>query len=89
VTLFGDHTATFKFIEHPFARGTDGTKLSRPRTDDLDPKYAWHYLQTVRLPQTGYDRKTRYLEDIEIPLPPLEDQRLIAAILDKAVYLHY
>jgi type I restriction enzyme, S subunit len=84
VILFGDHTATFKFIDHPFARGADGTKLFRPRDQRLNAKYAWHFLQTVRLPQTGYDRKTKYLEDIEIPLPSLEEQRRIAAILDKA-----
>ena len=84
VILFGDHTAAFKFIDRPFARGADGTKLFRPRTEHLDAKFAWHFLQTVQLPQTGYDRKTKYLESVAIPLPPLEEQRRIAAILDKA-----
>jgi len=84
VILFGDHTAAFKFINRPFARGADGTKLFRPRTEHLDPKFAWHFLQTVHLPQTGYDRKTKYLENVAIPLPPLEEQRRITAILDKA-----
>ena len=84
VILFGDHTATFKFIDRPFARGADGTKLFRPRTEHLDAKFAWHFLQTVQLPQSGYDRKTKYLENVEIPLPPLEEQRRIAATLDKA-----
>jgi len=32
---------------------------------------------------TGYDRKSKYLESLEIPLPPMEEQRRIAAILDK------
>jgi type I restriction enzyme S subunit len=41
-------------------------------------------LQTVQLPQSGYDRKAKYLENVMIPLPPLEEQRRIAAILDKA-----
>ena len=84
VILFGDHTAAFKFINRPFARGADGTKLFRPRTEHLDAKFAWHFLRTVQLPQTGYDRKTKYLENVEIPLPPPEEQRRIAAILDKA-----
>lgn len=82
--LFGDHTAVFKFIDRPFARGADGTKLFKPRRDDLDAKFAWHFLQTIRLPKTGYDRKAKYLEDINIPIPPLQEQRRIAAILDKA-----
>jgi hypothetical protein len=84
VILFGDHTAAFKFINRPFARGADGTKLYRPRTEHLDAKFAWHFLQTVQLPQSGYDRKTKYLENVVIPHPPLEEQRRIAAILDKA-----
>jgi type I restriction enzyme S subunit len=84
VILFGDHTAAFKFIDCPFARGADGTKLFRPRQKYLDTKYAWHFLKTVRLPQSGYDRKSKYLETVSIPLPPLEEQRRIAAILDKA-----
>ena len=87
VILFGDHTAAFKFIDRPFARGADGTKLFRPRTEHLDAKFAWHFLQTVQLPQSGYDRKTKYLENVVIPLPPLEEQRRIAAILDKAASL--
>jgi type I restriction enzyme S subunit len=87
VILFGDHTAVFKFIDYPFARGADGTKLFRPRSDHLDPRYAWHFLQTVKLPQTGYDRKTKYLESISIPLPSLEEQRRIAAILDARKHL--
>jgi type I restriction enzyme S subunit len=84
VILFGDHTAAFKFINRPFARGADGTKLFRPRTQYLDAKFAWHFLQTAKLPETGYDRKTKYLESLRIPLPPLEEQRRIAAILDRA-----
>jgi hypothetical protein len=87
VILFGDHTAAFKFVGRPFARGADGTKLFRPRTQLLDAKFAWHFLQTVKLPDTGYDRKTKYLENLKIPLPPLEEQRRIVAILDKAQHV--
>lgn len=84
VILFGDHTAAFKFIDRPFARGADGTKPFRPRTQQLDAKFAWHFLQRSKLPDTGYDRKAKYLESLKIPLPPLEEQWRIAAILDKA-----
>lgn len=87
VILFGDHTGAFKFIDRPFARGADGTKLFRPRIQRLDTKFAWHFLQTAKLPETGYDRKTKYLESLRIPLPPLEEQRRIAAILDKSYRL--
>jgi type I restriction enzyme S subunit len=87
VILFGDHTAAFKFIDRPFARGADGTKLFRPRDERLYAKFAWHFLKTVQLPHTGYDRKTKYLISIRIPLPPLDEQQRIAAIMDKAMAL--
>ena len=83
VILFGDHTAVFKFINQPFARGADGTKLFRPKRKDLDTKYAWHFLLTAKLPDTGYDRKTKFLKNLIIPIPSNAEQKRITAILDK------
>ncbi len=81
--LFGDHTKTFKFIEKPFALGADGVKVLKQRSD-IDPKFAFHYLNTLTLPDVGYSRHFRFLKRTFFPIPPLEEQRRIAAILDKA-----
>lgn len=81
--LFGDHTKNFKFIEKPFALGADGVKVLKQRSD-IDPKFAFRYLNTLSLPDVGYSRHFRFLKRTFFPLPPLEEQRRIAAILDKA-----
>ena len=82
IVVFGDHTRRFKYIDHPFAVGADGVKLLRPAAD-LDAKFAFHYLQSIRLPDAGYSRHFKFLKDVRIPLPPLPEQRRIASILDQ------
>lgn len=81
--VFGDHTRCVKFVNHPFCMGADGVKVLRPKID-ADLKYLYYYLKQLRLPDAGYDRHFKYLKRTEIVLPPLPEQRRIAAILDKA-----
>jgi type I restriction enzyme S subunit len=83
--LFGDHTKAFKWVENPFVLGADGVKIIEP-LDSLDRRFAFHYLRTVRLPQdAGYSRHFKFLKRTSVPIPPLlDEQRRIAAILDKA-----
>ncbi|MFN6344765.1 MAG: restriction endonuclease subunit S [Cyanobium sp.] len=68
-------------------------KVVRSTSDRIDPRYLHHFFQS-----SGYRRKVsslaaganinnlknEHIDDLEIPLPPLEEQRRIAAILDKA-----
>jgi type I restriction enzyme S subunit len=82
--LFGDHTRIFKFATEPFALGADGVKVLVPRKG-LEPRFAYHYLRTVRLPEdAGYSRHFKFLKEALVPLPPVSEQRRIADILDKA-----
>jgi type I restriction enzyme S subunit len=82
--LFGDHTRIFKWIDQPFALGADGVKVLTTR-DDLLPRFAYHYLRTLRLPDNlGYSRHFKYLKESRIPVPPRPTQQRIADILDKA-----
>jgi len=81
--LFGDHTKVFKFIEEPFALGADGVKVLKQRKN-IDPKFAYHYLNTLTLPDVGYSRHFRFLKRTFFPVPSLEEQRRIAEILDRA-----
>ncbi|QJP98672.1 restriction endonuclease subunit S [Herbaspirillum rubrisubalbicans Os34] len=81
--VFGDHTRCIKYVNFPFCMGADGVKVLRPKID-ADLKYLYYYLQTVRLPDAGYDRHFKYLKRTEIVVPSVPEQRRIAAILDQA-----
>jgi type I restriction enzyme S subunit len=80
LVVFGDHTRTFKFVDFPFVRGADGTQLLRPRPG-IDPRYFFYACRAVNLPSRGYNRHFSVLKEKEIPLPPLDEQRDIAAVL--------
>ena len=81
--IYGDHSRNIKYFENPFAIGADGVKLLEP-TEKIVAKYGYYFLQTVKLPEAGYDRSFKYLKRIQIPVPDLETQNKIVAILDKA-----
>jgi len=54
------------------------------------PIYLYHLLSSMRLPRRGAGQpfiSKGDLQEFKIPLPPLEEQRRIAAILDKAASL--
>ena len=74
--------------------GSTEFHVIRPLPARLDRRYLLHFLRQARILKTGERRMTgsagqrrvpaSFLEALEIPFPPLEEQRRIAAILDKA-----
>ena len=83
--VFGDHTRIFKFIDFPFAMGADGTKVIKLINDKKDNlRYIFYFFNSLNIPNTGYNRHYKYLKDVKIPLPSLETQKKIAAILGAA-----
>ena len=85
VVIFGDHTREVKFVDQPFALGADGVKVLKPIAGVLDEKYLYYVLKQAKLPEdAGYSRHFKFVKRLQIPLPPLEEQKRIAAILDKA-----
>ena len=83
VIIFGDHTKTLKFVDFPFCLGADGTKVLEAK-DGADLKYLFYALHDIHIPEAGYSRHFKYLKAGRIPLPPLEEQKRIAGILDQA-----
>ncbi len=81
--VFGDHTKAFKYVEVDFAIGADGVKLLNPKID-ADKKFLFYYLKQLKLEDAGYSRHFKFLKETYIPLPPLETQKKIAAVLEKA-----
>lgn len=82
--IFGDHTRIIKYVDMPFFLGADGVKLLKSKISDIDYKYLYYFMLTANIPNTGYNRHFKWLKDLKIPLPPLEVQKKIADILDKA-----
>jgi len=67
-----------------------GVAALRPRSG-LHNRYLWHWLSVTRQKLEGKGKGATFKQvtkedvaELEIPLPPLEEQRRIAAILDKA-----
>jgi type I restriction enzyme S subunit len=80
--VFGDHTRLLKYIDFPFALGADGTKLIKPK-DNINPLYFYFHLLRLDIPSRGYSRHYRLLKEKAISLPPLPEQKKIAAVLLK------
>jgi type I restriction enzyme S subunit len=73
--------------EYCLGRGVAGL---RPRSG-LHNRYLWHWLSVTRQKLEGKGKGATFKQvtkedvaELEIPLPPLEEQRRIAAILDKS-----
>lgn len=81
--VFGDHTRIFKFIDEPFCLGADGAKVLEPKVE-LDKKFLFYYLSSLNIESAGYSRHFKFLKENVVPVPPLPEQKRIAAILDKA-----
>ena len=82
--IFGDHTRAFKYVDFPFIMGADGTKVLQPKKGNCTTKYLYYFFLSINVPNTGYNRHFKYLKNLKIPLPPLDQQKKIAAILDAA-----
>lgn len=78
LVVFGDHTRCFKYVDFDFVLGADGVKLLQPKEEFL-PKYFYHVLRSLELPNLGYSRHYKELKEFQIPLPPLAEQEAIVA----------
>lgn len=85
--IFGDHTRVIKYVDTPFFLGADGVKVLKSKVNEADYKYLFYCLQNAEIPNTGYNRHFKWLKDIELPLPPIDEQRRIVATLDKVTDL--
>ena len=85
--VFGDHTRIIKYVDTPFFLGADGVKLLKAKIPTANYKYLFYALSAAKIPDTGYNRHFKWLKEIDIPIPSPDEQRRIAAILDKVTSL--
>jgi type I restriction enzyme S subunit len=80
-------------IDKRLGFGSTEFHVVRPAKEKLDDRYLYHFLRQPVIREDGKLRMTgsggqkrvpkTFIEELEIPLPPLPEQRRIAAILDK------
>ena len=76
VIVFGDHTREVKFVDFDFVVGADGTQLLR--TPENDIQFMSYVVQSTPLPNMGYSRHFKFLQEAEFILPsnPSEQRRI-------------
>ncbi|HBR79366.1 MAG TPA: hypothetical protein DEA46_02985 [Candidatus Moranbacteria bacterium] len=78
--IFGDHTRILKLIDFPFILGNDGTKVFQGK-EKYDTTFLFYLLDTISVPNTGYNRHFKFLKDLILEIPKLKEQKAIADIL--------
>jgi type I restriction enzyme S subunit len=81
-------------LRHRVGFGSTEFHVVRPRPERADARYLLHFLRQDRIRRAGEKRMTgsggqrrvpqAFLADLEVPLPPLPEQRRIAEVLDRA-----
>jgi type I restriction enzyme S subunit len=85
VIIFDDFTTAIKFVDFPFKVKSSAMKILKANDELADIRYLFYQMSIIK---TNHDEHKRYwiskYSQIQIPLPPLETQQKIAAILDAA-----
>jgi type I restriction enzyme S subunit len=85
VIIFDDFTTAFKYVDFPFKVKSSAMKILKANKEIADIRFLYY-----RMMKTGIDTELhkRYwiskYSKVKIPLPPLDQQKKIAAILDSA-----
>lgn len=83
IVVFGDHTQVLKLIDFDFVVGADGVRILKPK-EFLNASFLRYFLEANPIPSLGYARHYRHISGLPVPVPTLEEQHRIVAILDKA-----
>ena len=84
-------SASIHHVDGGFSTSTDCFVLAPKNNEELFAKYVYYYISSnLHILEEGFKGaglkhiSKKYIQDLEIPLPPHAEQQRIAAILDKA-----
>ena len=80
--VFGDHTRVIKYVDKPFFLGADGVKVLCPKTARNNTKYLYYALNSVKIPDTGYNRHYKWLKEARITVYSKEKQDTLVSIFE-------
>ncbi|MBK6976972.1 MAG: restriction endonuclease subunit S [Cytophagaceae bacterium] len=85
VIIFDDFTTAFKYVDFPFKVKSSAMKILKEEKGVADLRFLFYCMQTIDFIPEQHKRYwiSKY-SNFQIPLPPLEEQKRIAAILDAA-----
>jgi type I restriction enzyme S subunit len=67
--VFGDVTTYFKYINFPFAKGTDGTKIIRSKRNRIPALLLFYLVKDCKLPNIGFARHFMFLREVKVLVP--------------------
>ena len=74
--VFGDHTCIVKYVDFDFVRGADGTQLIKTDDKICNLRYLESFINNINIDNAErYERHFKYLKEINVPLPPITEQR--------------
>ena len=83
--IFDDFTTSFHFVDFPFKVKSSAMKMLNLSDDACDIKFLYYLMRTIRFDP---DEHKRYwiskFSKFRVAVPPLEEQKRIAGILDEA-----
>jgi len=85
VIIFDDFTTASQYVDFPFKVKSSAMKILHCNYEKTDIRYIFYQLQRINIDTRRHKRYwISEFANIEIPLPPLSQQKAIAAQLDKA-----
>ncbi|MEY5000960.1 MAG: type restriction-modification system subunit [Bacteroidota bacterium] len=83
--IFDDFTTAFKYVDFPFKVKSSAMKMLLPSSEEYNIKFLYYLMLTLNFTADEHKRFwiSQYSQQ-EIFIPPLEQQKKIAAILDAA-----
>ena len=90
VIIFDDFTAAIKYVDFPFKVKSSAMKILYNDSSKTSVKFLFYLLQTIKYNASEHKRHwISSFSQIEVKIPPLEQQKNIAAILNAAdAYRH-